>query len=100
MEDQQKRKSDGAKFIETGTRGAGDACTTVGDYAKGVAIGAVALVDHWNGEKWRVQPTPKLVGAVSSGFNSVSCLGASTCTAVGAREPNVSLATTLAERLP
>jgi hypothetical protein len=92
----------GAKFIEAGaiSCGTSDSCTAVGDYAKGVASGARVLVDHWNGKTWRVEPTPKLAGAVNSGFIAISCLGTSTCMAVGAREPNMSLASTLAERHP
>ncbi|HEY1917581.1 MAG TPA: hypothetical protein VGH27_18585 [Streptosporangiaceae bacterium] len=57
-------------------------CTAVGSY---LDKGSYDLAEHWNGSAWTVQHTPS-PGAGSSpedGLNSVSCVSASSCTAVG-----------------
>jgi hypothetical protein len=56
------------------------ACTAVGSSI--TATGASqAVAEHWNGTRWRIQPTPKLSQGAS--LNGVSCTSASACTAVG-----------------
>jgi len=51
-----------------------------------VAVGGPGtgpLAEHWNGEDWTVQPTPKPAGALQAAFNAVWCAAASSCMAAG-----------------
>jgi hypothetical protein len=43
----------------------------------------VTLAEHWNGVKWRIQPTPNVRHARSSFFTRVSCTDSRACTAIG-----------------
>jgi hypothetical protein len=57
-------------------------CTAVGSYYPSIFNEeGKPLVETWNGTKWSVVPAP-LDGATSS-LDSVSCVSASSCTAVG-----------------
>jgi hypothetical protein len=57
-------------------------CTAVGFYfPNGLNNEAKTLVETWNGTKWSVVPSP--VDGVESSLASVSCVSASSCTAVG-----------------
>ena len=58
------------------------ACTAVGLYFRKTA-GPLTLAEHWNGTRWRVQPTPNQAGAQRNELNDVSCATAAACTAVG-----------------
>jgi hypothetical protein len=63
----------------------GNACTAVGSYSLPVAgYGgpAQALVERWNGVRWKIQRTPH-PGVVGS-LVGVSCVSARSCTAISA----------------
>lgn len=80
-------------------------CTAVGFYDVASATRThdeirvdMALAERWNGQKWFVQPTPKISGAGYSIFQAVGCPTAKTCTAVGDYENSSNLQVALAER--
>jgi hypothetical protein len=56
-------------------------CVAVGSYYNGSKY--VALADKWNGSAWTAQKPPAPAGSAQSGLDSVSCLSATSCTAVG-----------------
>ncbi len=59
------------------------ACTAVGEYGSPPNTPPFVLIEHWNGSRWSIQPTPDASGR--EGFLSgVSCTARSACTAVGA----------------
>jgi hypothetical protein len=61
-----------------------DACTAVGSYVAPPNVKGAPLVERWNGSHWTRQTAP--VPADYSTFitlNGVSCLSATSCTAVG-----------------
>jgi hypothetical protein len=73
-------------------------CTAVGSYTNSART-QVTLAERWNGTRWRIQPTPNLSGATSSGLASVSCARRRACIAVGAYSASSSgTVTDLAER--
>jgi hypothetical protein len=41
------------------------------------------LVERWNGRRWMIQRTPRLVGRTSTELSGVSCSSSTACTAVG-----------------
>jgi hypothetical protein len=62
-----------------------DSCTAVGSYA---FEDHPAIVEHWDGHGWSIQPSPNVpnpLGApvLPAMLWGVSCMSASTCTAVG-----------------
>ncbi len=70
-------------------------CYGVGSYL--VSRGAhTALAEQWNGTRWSIQTIPRPSGATSTELSGISCLSATSCTAVGwygtASEPFVPLA--------
>ena len=71
------------------------ACTATGQYYNGSAN--VTMAQRWNGTKWSIETTPNPTGASSSELDGVSCVSASTCTAVG-QYYNGTKTLTLAER--
>ena len=60
-------------------------CVAVGYYAVGVTSGSgAALVEHWDGSAWTVEPTPaNPPGSYVSILEAVSCTSPTNCTAVG-----------------
>src|SRR5262249_37758879 len=57
------------------------ACTAVGQAVSNQGA-SVPLAERWNGTRWRIQATP--IPQAGGGFlNSVACVSASACTAVG-----------------
>jgi hypothetical protein len=67
--------------------GAPNRCTAAGDAYIGNPQSSPqqTLVEHWNGSRWTIDPTPNRPG-LSNGLLGVSCVGpvwAYTCTAVG-----------------
>jgi hypothetical protein len=64
-------------------------CTAVGQEYPSVNFGGgpkptEPVAEHWNGSAWTVQTTPILSGSDSSGaLQAVSCVSATSCTAVG-----------------
>jgi hypothetical protein len=57
-------------------------CTAVGSYNNALGAGT-ALVEHWDGSSWSIEPVPNLAGAGSSDLTAVSCSAPNACTAVG-----------------
>jgi hypothetical protein len=58
------------------------ACTAVGTYLSGSGPVKV-LAERWNGKAWAIQATPNPSGSGSSVLLGVSCVSATSCTAVG-----------------
>ncbi len=58
------------------------ACTAVGSWFTS-KLETRPLVESWNGAKWSRQHARRPKGAVSAALEGVSCLGGSSCTAVG-----------------
>ena len=58
------------------------ACTAVGSDSNGGTTN-VTLVEHWNGTRWSIEPTPSPTGGSNSELYGVSCASARDCTAVG-----------------
>ena len=56
-------------------------CTAVGFSDNGTID--TTLVESWNGTAWSIMTSPNVSGATNSGFNGVSCLSTTNCTAVG-----------------
>ena len=57
-------------------------CTAVGD-SNTSGSRSDTLIEHWNGTKWTVQPTPEPPSGHESTLTGVSCPSAHACTAVG-----------------
>ena len=57
------------------------ACTAVGSYFNSST--QVSLAERWNGTTWSIQSTPNPSGAKLTVLNDVSCISATSCTAVG-----------------
>jgi hypothetical protein len=57
-------------------------CFAVGSFVNSTGE-SVALVEHWNGRRWAPQNTPSLTGATQTSLNSIACLSATSCQAVG-----------------
>ena len=56
-------------------------CMAVGSFFRdGVQM---LVTDQWDGSKWAVEPAPLSTSADSEGLSSVSCVHATSCTAVG-----------------
>ncbi len=72
-------------------------CTAVGD-SDVTDDKSDTLVEHWNGRKWAIQPTPKYPHGNESELAGVSCPSTSACIAVGFSGNAVQLRVTLAER--
>jgi len=75
-------------------------CVAVGsDQTGGADNGDILLLaEYWNGSKWKLARTPNPGGGPFAAFNSVSCAGASDCTAVGYQQRSAGAPTrTLAE---
>ena len=60
-------------------------CTGVGGYADSMGTD-VTLSETWNGSTWTIQSTPNPARNHRSYLSGVSCLDASSCTAVGIHE--------------
>lgn len=61
-------------------------CIAVGDYIPyipGRSSNETALVERWNGRRWRILHVPGLAPPASSSLMGVSCPSVSDCTAVG-----------------
>jgi hypothetical protein len=56
------------------------------------------LVEHWNGTRWSIQPTPRPAGASAAGLSAVSCTLTTACSAVGDYTDSTGTRLTLAER--
>lgn len=73
-----------------------DACTAVGSYRTSAGV-FLALVEHWDGIRWRIQRTPELSGRTATVLNGVSCTSSRSCTAVGDQTSGGATFFTLAE---
>jgi hypothetical protein len=60
-------------------------CTAVGNFVTSNSYGSVSqtLIESWDGTAWSVVPSPNVIGLVPSSLYGVSCISASSCTAVG-----------------
>jgi hypothetical protein len=78
----------------------GITCLETSDcFAVGGGVTSHALVLHWNGAVWSVQPTPSVTGGVTASLLSISCTAANDCAAVGRDTNNTTQVThTLTER--
>ncbi|MFZ0667571.1 MAG: hypothetical protein WAM97_17615 [Acidimicrobiales bacterium] len=76
-------------------------CTAVGYYINGNGVGhslGATLAESWNGSDWIIEPTPSPAkGGGIGDLESVSCLSAMACTAVGYFDGNSHPDRTLAE---
>ncbi len=62
------------------------ACVAVGYHARGVlgdTVDFVPLAEIWNGNRWRIVPTPNPAHYTGSQLRGVSCTSATACVAVG-----------------
>jgi hypothetical protein len=59
-----------------------ESCTAVGYSDKTVGGGRDTLAEHWGGTGWSIQPSPNPTAGKTS-LRAVSCLSATSCTAVG-----------------
>ena len=57
-------------------------CVAVGSYVSKQGKSR-ALIEHWAGKKWAMDPSPVTASALSSVLNAVSCTSATSCVAVG-----------------
>ena len=77
------------------------ACTAVGSYTPGGPTAPTlydqTLAEKWNGTTWSIISSPN-IGAVDNQLYGVSCLTATSCTAVGANEISGFIDQTLIER--
>ena len=60
-------------------------CTAVGQSYDGAMSRYATLILHWNGLSWTRMNSPT-IGAYNNFLNSISCVAASDCTAVGYRQ--------------
>lgn len=58
-------------------------CTGVGSYITTAFHNNLTLAEHWDGSSWSQQATPNPSGSTDSGLNGISCVGATSCYAVG-----------------
>jgi hypothetical protein len=60
-------------------------CTAVGSYWSKTTEDSYTLAEHWNGSSWAIQrtPNPSAASQIEDQLNDVSCVSASSCTAVG-----------------
>jgi hypothetical protein len=72
-------------------------CSAVG-FARTSGNVYVPLAERWDGEIWRIQPTPNPPGATISSLSGVSCPSSGTCSAVGQFATTQPEYATLAER--
>jgi len=63
-------------------------CIAVGDAPSGSNT-TVPLAERWNGSSWQIQKTAKPKGAANSQLNSVTCVTALDCVAVGSASPSL-----------
>jgi len=72
------------------------ACVAVGSYFG--PSSTFVLVERWNGSSWTLQTIPHPAGVKSSQFQSVSCVSAAVCTAVGSSVTGANVTIPRAER--
>lgn len=58
-------------------------CMAVGTSRASAASPTVPLIEHWNGSRWSVVPSPAPHGSTGTYLNAVSCASAKACIAVG-----------------
>ncbi len=64
-------------------------CMAVGEWRDG-AGNQYTLSDSWNGSTWTLRSTQSPSGSIINAINSVSCISASDCVAVGSASPSSS----------
>ena len=58
-------------------------CFATGNYGVGNQLSPRPMVERWNGSKWQAEMLPVPAGFANAGTSNVSCVSASSCTAVG-----------------
>ena len=58
-------------------------CMAVGNSRASTTSPTVPLIEHWNGSRWSVVPSPAPRGSTGTYLNAVSCSSAKVCIAVG-----------------
>ena len=58
-------------------------CIVVGQYVRTASRRLVTLAESWDGSNWAILPTPNPVQAHDASLAAVSCVSATSCTAVG-----------------
>ena len=71
-------------------------CRAVGYYTNSNGI-SQTLVEQWNGSSWEIVPSANTDGTHHNRLNSVTCLSASDCWAVGIHNDDTGVAQTLIE---
>jgi len=86
----------------SGSRLSGLSCLSVRNcFAVGfdqTRSGTVTLAEHWDGARWRIQPTPNAARSGASMLIRVSCATARACTAIGTFISRSGLESAFAER--
>jgi hypothetical protein len=72
-------------------------CWVVGNYVSSAHV-AQTLAEHWNGATWSVVPSANTSGTQENKLNSVTCLSAADCWAVGHYTNSSGITQTLIER--
>jgi hypothetical protein len=70
-------------------------CTAVGSYVSGANVGTATFVESWNGKTWSFVPSP--TGPSDTYLTGVSCVSATSCTAVGVFSGDSGVSQTLVE---
>jgi hypothetical protein len=73
-------------------------CVAAGSMDNHSAVPPKTLIEHWNGLRWSVEPSPNPPGAVDSALWGISCPARTSCTAVGDSASTATTQTTLVER--
>jgi hypothetical protein len=84
-------------YLEDVSCASSTACTAVG-YFKNASGTVLPLAEHWNGSEWSIATTPLPAGATSGKLKGVSCISATSCSAVGNYQDAAGVLKTLAER--
>ena len=86
--------SSGPSSGSSSTTSSGFAAVSCGSASSCSAVGSevttlpsvVTLAETWSGGRWRIEPTPDLLGAIGTNTSGVSCTARNFCAAVGYSE--------------
>ncbi len=73
-------------------------CFAVGNYRSTPRSPALTLIEHWNGTRWSIVPSPNVRSATGNYLTAVSCTSAVNCIAVGYAVTPYSSSSTFVER--
>lgn len=85
-----------SNILLAATASSEDDAWAVGESLNGV--GTQTLIEHWNGSKWKVVPSPNPAGAQSNVFEGVAAVSEDDAWAVGGSTPQGGSTQTLIER--